>query len=82
MCRVTHLSHILQIAVKKKGHIAYHCKKKVILHITVKVILQITVKGSTQAKHDISQVSPCPKGLVSFINGFKYKPHHNILEVS
>ena len=81
MCRVTHLSHIAD-RCKKKVILHITVKKKVIFHITEKVILQITVKGSTQAKHDISQVSPCPKGLVNFINGFKYKPHHNILEVS
>jgi hypothetical protein len=43
--------------------------------------LQITAKGSTQAEHNISHVSPCSKGFTSFINGFKYKPHHKLVEV-
>jgi hypothetical protein len=43
--------------------------------------LQITAKESTQAEHNISHVSPCSKGSTSFINGFKYKPHHKLVEV-
>lgn len=40
----------------------------------------MSADGITQAEH-ISHVSPCPKGFIVFVNGFKYKPHHKLLEI-